>query len=154
MGKEIERKFLVTGDRWKELAEGITCRQGYLSTVKERVVRVRTMGNKGYLTIKGISVGATRSEYEYHIPRQDADEMLRELCEKPLIEKNRYKIEYEGFIWEVDEFFGDNDGLILAEIELAHENQSFEKPAWIGKEVTGDPKYFNSNLIKKPYSRW
>jgi len=112
------------------------------------------MGNKGYLTIKGISFGATRSEYEYHIPRQDADEMLRELCEKPLIEKNRYKIEYESFIWEVDEFFGDNDGLILAEIELTHENQSFEKPPWIGEEVTGDPKYFNSSLIKKPYSRW
>jgi len=154
MGKEIERKFLITGDKWKELAKGVTYRQGYLSTVKERVVRVRTIGNKGYLTIKGITVGATRLEYEYDIPREDADEMLTELCEKPLVEKNRYKIEYEGLIWELDEFFGDNEGLILAEVELTHESQSFEKPGWIGEEVTGDPKYFNSNLTKNPYTKW
>lgn len=153
MAKEIERKFLIKGDNWK-LAKGITYRQGYLSTVKERVVRVRTIGNKGYITIKGITVGATRLEYEYEIPAKDADEMLTELCEKPLIEKNRYKIEYKGLIWEIDEFFGDNDGLTVAEVELKDENQAYEKPEWIGDEVTGDPKYFNSNLTAHPYSKW
>ena len=154
MGKEIERKFLVKNDDWKKLAEGTVYRQGYLSTVKERTVRVRTIGNTGYLTIKGLTIGATRREYEYEISTSDADEMLDELCEKPLIEKKRYKIEFSGLIWEVDEFFGDNKGLVVAEVELSNENQVIRKPLWIGAEVTGDPRYFNSNLTKHPYSKW
>ncbi len=154
MGKEIERKYLVKGDSWKELARGVMYRQGYLSTVKERVVRVRTIDDKGYLTIKGISRGISRLEFEYEIPLEDANKMLDELCERPLIEKARYKIEYGGLVWEVDEFFGDNEGLILAEVELSDENQHIELPDWIGEEVSGDPRYFNSNLIKHPYKEW
>ena len=154
MGIEIERKFLLTGTDWKALAKGTPYRQGYLNSTKERTVRVRTIADKGFLTIKGISVGATRVEYEYEIPRNDADALLNELCEKPLIEKNRYKIVHQGFTWEVDEFFGENDGLVVAEIELESEEQSFEKPEWVGKEVTGDQRYFNSSLIKEPYTQW
>lgn len=154
MGKEIERKFLVQGDEWKKLAKGTTYRQGYLNSTKERTVRVRTIDDKGYLTIKGVTVGATRAEYEYEIPGRDADEMLTNLCEKPLIEKRRYKIPQGSLTWEVDEFLGDNDGLIVAEIELPEEGTAFDKPAWIGREVTGDPKYFNSNLTKNPFKSW
>jgi adenylate cyclase len=112
MGKEIERKFLVIGERWRRLAKGARYRQGYLSTVKERTVRVRTVDHQGTLTVKGISVGATRSEYEYKIPAADADEMIDHLCEKPIIEKNRYKIPLGDVTWEVDEFLGTNQGLI------------------------------------------
>ena len=154
MAKEIERKFLVDGESWRALADGVAYRQGYLSTVKERTVRVRTIGDNGYLTIKGITVGATRSEFEYPIPAGDANQMLDELCEKPIIEKNRYKIPLGEVTWEVDEFFGVNDGLIVAEVELQSEDQSFEKPDWIGEEVTGDPRYFNANLIANPYTTW
>ena len=154
MGKEIERKFLVKNDSFRSLAKGTNYRQGYLNSAKERVVRVRIIDDKGFLTIKGITTGATRLEYEYEVPLKDADAMLNELCEKPLIEKNRYKIDYEGFVWEVDEFLGENQGLICAEVELETEDQSYEKPEWIGEEVTGDPKYFNSNLIHNPYKNW
>lgn len=154
MGIEIERKFLLTSTSWKELAPGTSYRQGYLNSTKERTVRVRTIDDKGFLTIKGLSVGATRIEYEYEIPVADAEHLLDDLCEKPLIEKNRYKITYGGFVWEVDEFFGENKGLIVAEIELESEDQSFDKPEWVGQEVTGDPRYFNSSLIKEPYSQW
>ena len=154
MGKEIERKFLVEGSAWRKLAKGTHYRQGYLSTVKERTVRVRTIDDKGFLTIKGITIGATRAEYEYEIPVGDANAMLDNLCERPFIEKTRYKIEYQGFTWELDEFEGENQGLILAEIELSAEDQNFTLPAWIGEEVTGDPRYFNSNLIKKPFTTW
>ncbi len=154
MGKEIERKFLVQSDEWKKLAKGTTYRQGYLNSMKERTVRVRTIDDKGYLTIKGMTVGATRAEYEYEIPGKEADEMLTNLCEKPLIEKRRYKIPQGNLTWEVDEFLGDNEGLTVAEIELPSEDTAFDKPAWIGKEVTGDPKYFNSNLTKNPYKNW
>ncbi len=154
MGKEIERKFLVKDDTFKTLAQGTSYRQGYLNSQKERVVRVRTIADKGFLTVKGITTGATRVEYEYEIPVKDAEAMLDELCEKPLIEKNRYKIKQGNFIWEVDEFFGENQGLICAEVELEREAQSYDKPEWIGAEVTGDPKYFNSNLIQNPYKNW
>ncbi len=154
MAKEIERKFLVTGEDWRAMAQGTRYRQGYLSTVKERTVRVRTIDDKGFLTVKGVSVGATRSEYEYEIPAADADEMLDDLCEKPIIEKNRYKIPIGDVTWEVDEFLGVNDGLIVAEVELRSEDQSFPKPDWIGDEVTGDPRYFNANLIARPFSTW
>ncbi len=154
MAKEIERKFLVAGEDWRVMAQGTRYRQGYLSTVKERTVRVRTIDDKGFLTVKGVSVGATRSEYEYEIPAADADEMLDDLCEKPIIEKNRYKIPIGDVTWEVDEFLGVNDGLIVAEVELRSEDQSFPKPDWIGDEVTGDPRYFNANLIARPFSTW
>lgn len=154
MGKEIERKYLVKGTEWKKLAKGTSYRQGYLSTVKERTVRVRTIDDKGYLTIKGITVGATRVEYEYEIPAVEADDMLSNLCEKPLIEKNRYKINFSGLVWEVDEFFGDNDGLIVAEVELTSEDQKIDLPAWVGEEVTSDVRYFNSNLTKNPFKNW
>lgn len=154
MAKEIERKFLVKGDVWRSLAEGTKYRQGYLSSAKERVVRVRTINDKGFLTIKGITVGATRSEFEYEIPLEDTDFMLDQLCEQYLIEKNRYKIKLDDLIWEVDEFFGRNDGLIVAEVELTSEDQEFEKPDWIGKEVTADPRYYNSNLVKDPFTEW
>jgi adenylate cyclase len=154
MGIEIERKFLIKDDSWRALAKGTQYRQGYLNSAKERTVRVRTINDKGFLTIKGITTGATRAEYEYEIPHAETVAMLDELCEKPLIEKNRYKIEFEGLIWEVDEFFGENQGLIVAEVELESEDQQFEKPEWTGEEVTGDPKYFNSNLIQNPYLKW
>lgn len=154
MAQEIERKFLVVGDAWRELAPGATYRQGYLSTVKERTVRVRTVGETGYLTIKGITVGATRAEYEYEIPAAEANEMLDNLCERPIIEKTRYKIPCGGLTWEVDEFAGVNQGLIVAEVELDEESQEITLPDWAGDEVTGDPKYFNANLIAKPFSTW
>ncbi|MGB5279336.1 MAG: CYTH domain-containing protein [Gammaproteobacteria bacterium] len=153
MATEIERKFLVSEGPWRQ-ADARTFRQGYLSTDKERTVRVRTIDDKAYLTIKGISVGATRREYEYEIPLQDANELLDNLCERPLIEKQRYTLDHAGLTWEVDVFFGENDGLIIAEVELEHENQAFEKPRWVGKEVTADPRYYNANLISMPYYTW
>lgn len=154
MGKEIERKFLIEeDDGWKRV-ETKAYRQGYLNTTKERTVRVRTIGEKGYLTIKGVTKGATRLEFEYEIAVEDAQQMLDELCERPLIEKTRRKIEYSGFTWEIDEFFGENDGLVIAEIELEDEGQNFDKPSWIKEEVTDDPRYFNANLVKHPYSQW
>ncbi len=152
MAKEIERKFLVKEGSWRN-AKGTLYRQGYLNSVKERVVRVRAIDDKGYLTIKGLTVGASRLEFEYEIPRQDADRLL-DICEKPIIEKTRFKVMAEDFVWEIDEFFGENQGLIVAEIELESENQDFPRPDWIGDEVTGDPRYFNSNLIKNPYKTW
>ncbi len=153
MALEIERKFLVKeGARRNE--KGTKYRQGYLNSDKERTVRVRIIDDKGYLTVKGISRGAVRVEYEYEIPKTEAEAMLDDLCEKPLIEKIRCKIEYKGLIWEVDEFFGENQGLLVAEVELESEDQIFAKPEWIGKEVTEDPKYFNANLIHHPYRNW
>ncbi len=143
-----------SADDWRKLANGTVYRQGYLSTVKERTVRVRTIEDKGYITVKGRAAGATRVEYEYEIPAEDANSMLDDLCERPIIEKKRYVIDYEGLTWEVDEFNGENQGLIVAEVELSDENQSIALPDWIGEEVTGDPKYFNSNLIKHPYNKW
>ncbi len=154
MAKEIERKYLIKGDAWRILAKGTAYRQGYLSTEKERTVRVRTIDDKGFLTIKGITVGATRAEYEYEIPAADANEMLTNLCEKPLVEKNRHKIKIGALTWEIDEFLGVNLGLIVAEVELTDENQRIDLPDWIGQEVTGDPKYFNSNLTKNPFTKW
>ncbi|AFZ22696.1 hypothetical protein Cylst_0336 [Cylindrospermum stagnale PCC 7417] len=154
MAKEIERKFLVKSDSWRRLAEGKVYRQGYISTQKEATVRVRIAGNQGYLTMKGPSVKYSRSEFEYPIPIEDAQEMLDTLCEPPLIEKIRYRVEYGGLIWEIDEFDGVNKGLIIAEVELSDEQQQLELPIWIGEEVSDDPKYFNSNLVKHPFSQW
>jgi adenylate cyclase len=154
MGTEIERKFLVIGEAWRSLAPATHYRQGYLSRVKERTVRVRRAGDKGALTVKGVSVGATRNEYEYEIPPADADEMIDRLCEKPIVEKNRRRIPVGDITWEVDEFLGINEGLVVAEVELHSEDQPFDKPDWIGEEVTGDPKYFNANLVARPFSTW
>ena len=154
MPLEIERKFLVRGEGWRDPAAGIPYRQGYLSTVPERTVRVRLIRDRGYLTVKGIAVGATRAEYESEIPAGEACEMLDNLCERPLIEKTRYRIEYQGLVWEVDEFEGDNAGLIIAEVELDEEHQDIMLPDWVGKEVTGDSRYYNANLIADPYKTW
>ncbi len=154
MGIEIERKFLLKNDVWRDLAEGVYYRQGYLNSARERTVRVRIINEKGFLTIKGIADGATRLEFEYEIPKDECNIMLEDLAEKPVIEKNRYKVDYKGLVWEIDEFFGENRGLIVAELELESEDQKFEIPEWIGEEVTGDPRYFNSNLINHPYTKW
>ena len=154
MGVEIERKFLLAGDAWRALGEPVLLRQGYLSSHHERVVRVRTEGETGTMTIKGPSVGATRGEWEYEIPLADANELLDRLCEQPIIEKYRRRIAFAGNAWEIDEFLGANQGLVVAEIELGSEGQRFEKPDWIGAEVTADARYFNSSLIRLPYSQW
>ena len=153
MGVEIERKFLLAGDGWRALGTAVPMRQGYLSSDKARVVRVRIEGDEAYLTIKSKSTGATRGEWEYPIPVLDAEELLA-LCEQPLVEKARRRIDYAGHVWEVDEFFGVNAGLVVAEIELDAEDAAFDKPEWIGEEVTDDPRYYNSSLIKRPYSSW
>jgi adenylate cyclase len=154
MGTEIERKFLVNDSSWKKSIQAVRCCQGYLCPGSGITVRVRVMADKGYLTIKGKGAGIARREYEYAIPVVDAREMLERLCEKPLIEKNRYTFEHAGMVWEVDEFFGENIGLIVAEVELEREDQMFSLPAWVGREVTGDPKYFNAALARNPYSKW
>ncbi|BAT54753.1 hypothetical protein NOS3756_37260 [Nostoc sp. NIES-3756] len=153
MAKEIERKFLVNGDSWRQLGEGSLYRQGYIAS-QGATVRVRIAGNQGYLTIKGPTVNFSRSEFEYPIPLADAEEMLDTLCDRPLIEKTRYKIEWSGLVWEVDEFAGANQGLIIAEVELTDEAQQVEIPDWIGTEVTGDARYFNSYLVKHPFGEW
>lgn len=153
MGQEIERKFLVIGEAWKSLGQSIAMRQGYLSSDPDRVVRVRVEGNNAALTIKGRSVGALRGEWEYAIPVKDAEEMLA-LCPRPLIEKTRHRITHQGMLWEVDEFHGDNAGLVVAEIELTAEDQVFDMPDWIGEEVTQDARYFNSALLKHPFKDW
>lgn len=159
MAQEIERKFLVKQEGWRTIA-GAHYRQGYLNLDKARTVRVRTVHDlttgeqHGYLTIKGKSVGASRAEYEYKIPIQDATELLDRLCQQPLIEKIRYRIPQGEVIWEVDEFMGENTGLVVAEVELQDVEQAFDKPAWVGSEVTDDPRYFNSSLVKHPFSRW
>ncbi|QIF06236.1 CYTH domain-containing protein [Roseimicrobium sp. ORNL1] len=153
MGQEIERKFLVVGDSWREGAEGTLYRQGYLAKDKERTVRVRVAGTKAYLTIKGCTKGTSRAEYEYEIPLLDAEELL-DLCEGPLVEKTRHKIPHAGHTWEVDVFHGDNEGLIMAEVELKSEDEQVEMPGWAGKEVSDDSRYYNSSLSKKPYKTW
>ncbi len=155
MTKEIERKFLVKNNSWKPKAgQGILFRQGYLNREKERTVRVRLAGDRGFLTIKGLTLGISRPEYEYEIPSKDAEDLLKKLCEKPLVEKVRYRVAFRGVEFEIDEFLGENKGLILAEVELDSEDRSFEKPDWLGKEVSHDPRYYNSNLTKHPFLRW
>jgi CYTH domain-containing protein len=154
MSTEIERKFLLKGTAWKEGATGTFVRQGYLSTDQERTVRVRTIGEEGFLTIKGITRGVSRLEFEYAIPMADANRMFDELCPHPLIEKIRYRIPYGDLVWEVDEFRGENEGLVVAEVELSHEDQEITIPEWIGEEVSGDARYRNSNLSVYPYTEW
>lgn len=152
MGIEIERKFLVRGEGWRQ-GEGLPLSQGYLNRDKDRTVRVRTAGPRGYLTVKGRNVGATRAEFEYEIPLADAQALLA-LCEGPVVQKCRYRVEYAGMVWEIDEFEGENAGLVIAEIELEREDQPFAAPEWLGEDVTQDPRYFNSNLASHPFGRW
>lgn len=154
MGKEIERKFLVSGDGWRLESTGVQFRQGYLPTREGCVVRVRIMDSNAVLTIKGKTEGISRLEFEYPIPTPDAEEMLGLLCERPLIEKTRYTVFHDGWCWEIDEFKGDNAGLLVAEVELANENELIVLPDWIGKEVSDDPRYFNVNLVSNPYCKW
>jgi CYTH domain-containing protein len=154
MAVEIERKFLVKDDRWRSSNKGILYRQGYLSSDKNRVVRVRCAGSQAFLTVKGPNKGARRLEFEYEIPLNDANELLETLCIRPFIEKYRFKIEYANLLWEIDEFIGENAGLVLAEVELAESVQKIELPDWIGAEVTGDAKYYNVSLVAKPFKHW
>jgi CYTH domain-containing protein len=154
MAVEIEKKFLVDTIPHSLLVRGTRMIQGYMITRKEITVRVRLAGDNAWLTIKGKTVNAARKEYEYPVPVDDARQMLDLFCEKPCIEKTRYSIDYNGFEWVVDQFSGANSGLIVAEIELDDIDQHFEKPDWIGQEVTHDPRYYNSNLIKAPFSTW
>ena len=154
MAQEIERKFLVKGD-FKRCCKADRITQGYLSSVPERTVRVRVKGEKGYITIKGIGSesGASRYEWEKEIPVAEVKELLK-ICEPGVIDKTRYEVPMGNFVFEVDEFYGENQGLIVAEIELKSESDKFEKPQWLGQEVTGDVKYYNSMLMKKPYTKW
>jgi len=154
VAKEIERKYQVKLDAWVPQGEGIHFKQGYLNSQKERVVRVRIEGTRAKLTIKGITTGVTRSEFEYSIPVEDAALLLDNLCEQPLIDKHRHKEVHFGKTWEIDVFHGLNEGLVVAEIELASEDEAITLPAWAGQEVSSDPRYFNSNLLKNPYNTW
>ena len=155
MGIEIERKFLVIQEQWEQLEKpvGEFYRQGYLLTDPQKTIRVRQTSDKGFLTIKGISVGATRAEYEYEIPFEEAKELLDQFSIAEL-SKVRFKIAIENHIWEVDVFSGKNEGLIVAEIELKSEDETFDIPNWIDREVTAEEEYYNSNLVTKPYSDW
>jgi adenylate cyclase len=154
MSVEIERKFLVRNDQWRASSDRLSIRQGYLSSHPDRIVRVRIQDTVAMLTIKGRTRGVSRGEWEYPIPMADAQQFLDVLCEKPIIEKIRYRIPFEGLLWEVDEFFGENLGLVVAEIELLSEDQVFVKPDWIGDEVTHDNRYANSNLLRHPFTQW
>lgn len=151
---ETERKFLISSDKWKGTSKGIAYKQGYLSVDPRRTVRVRLEGEKGKLTIKGEKKNGSGDEFEYEIPSDEALYLIEHLCIKPIIEKIRYKINYKGILWEVDEFLGENSGLIIAEIELEFPDQQFEKPSWIGKDVTEDFRYKNASLVKNPYTKW
>lgn len=154
MLQEIERKFLVAGEFKSSATTSMRITQGYLCSVPERTVRVRIMGEKAFITVKGKSSdsGASRFEWEKEITVEEAGKLLA-LCEPGIIDKTRYIVDVEGYIYEVDEFYGDNEGLVLAEIELSSEQQTFVKPEWLGREVTDDPRYYNSMLVKNPYKK-
>jgi len=155
MATEIERKFLVKDDRWRRQADtGVRMRQGYLNGGETSSVRVRTGGGLAHLNIKSATLGVWRREYEYAIPVADAEEMLDHLCQRPLIEKTRYRVEHGGHHWDVDVFEGDNAGLVVAEIELGSEEEPFVKPAWVGDEVSHDARYYNVCLVTHPYKEW
>lgn len=155
MAQEIERKFLVKGEFKKFAAKQTRITQGYLSSVPERTVRVRVKGDKGFITIKGIgnAAGASRYEWEKEIPVTEVNELLK-ICEPGVIDKTRYNVPIGNFTFEVDEFYGENEGLVVAEVELKSESDVFEKPEWLGVEVTGDVKYYNSMLMKNPFTKW
>ncbi|HKJ64515.1 MAG TPA: CYTH domain-containing protein [Desulfopila sp.] len=154
MGLEIERKFTVVGDIWKEGATSELYVQGYLPSNGSSTLRIRQAGERAWITIKGRRDNLSRLEFEYPIPPADALLMLEKLCLTPLIRKRRYRTEYQGFVWEIDEFQGENDGLVIAEIELQSENQAFIRPPWLGREVSGDRRYYNASLSTSPYSTW
>ena len=155
MGVEIERKFLVIDDSWREAASpGMRYRQGYLSTDPSNSIRVRVCGEKAWLNIKSAVVGIARREYEYEIPAADAHEILEDLCVKPLIEKTRFIVAHEGSAWEIDVFEADNSGLVVAEIELESAGDEPTLPAWAGEDVSGDIRYYNQRLVEHPYSQW
>jgi CYTH domain-containing protein len=154
LGIEIERKFLIKSDEWKSLGNRIFYQQGYLLSDKNRTIRIRTIEDKGFITIKGSAKGISRNEFEYEIPVVEARVILETLCDKPFIKKYRTKIQLKDLVWEVDEFLDENDGLVIAEIELKDENQKIDIPNWIGEEVTGDRKYYNSMLTKNPFTKW
>lgn len=155
MAQEIERKFLVKGDFKSEVFKSTRITQGYLSSVPERTVRVRVKGDKGFITIKGIGneSGASRFEWEKEIPVEEVRDLLK-ICEPGVIDKTRYLVKNGEFTFEVDEFYGDNDGLTVAEIELPDEQAQFNRPDWLGEEVTGDVRFYNSMLMKNPYKNW
>ena len=154
MALEIERKYLIDLEKISPLENGIRIKQGYLSTNKDSVVRVRVKNDKAYLTIKGSNSGIARLEFEYEIPLNEANEMLEKLCQKPIIDKTRYIINHENHTWEVDVFYGDNDGLVVTEVELSSEDEAINLPIWIKEEVSHDDRYYNSNLMKHPYKDW
>ena len=154
MAQEIERKFLVKGDVWRTLGTSQYYCQGYIPTQGKQTVRIRIAGEQGYLTLKGPVVGVSRLEFEYPIPVADAQAMLETLCSQPCIEKTRYRIPLGDVVWEVDEFLGDNAGLIVAEVELTTPDQLLTLPDWIGPEVSGKPQYYNSSLVQYPYKDW
>ncbi len=155
MPTEIERKFLVKDMSWKDMADnGTHYSQGYLVGSKHASVRVRIQGEKAFINIKSATMNITRQEYEYEIPLSEATEMLDTLCEKPLIDKVRYHVKNENHVWEVDVFSGDNEGLIVAEIELEHQDEHFARPDWLGDEVSDDTRYYNVCLVKHPYKDW
>ncbi len=155
MGVEIERKFLVRDDSWREASDGGTPMvQGFLSTNRERVVRVRVAGEQGTLTIKGLGQGAARPEFEWAVPVDEAREVLETLGIRPLIEKTRHRVEHRGLTWEIDVFAGRNAGLVVAEVELDQEDQEVPLPLWVGDEVTGDSRYANASLAETPYDTW
>ena len=153
MAVEIERKFLTKDASWREGREGIAYRQGYLCREKGRTVRVRIAGPKAYVTIKGPAEGCSRAEFEYPIPTEDAGQLFA-LCDGPLVEKTRHRVPFGGLVWEVDEFHGENSGLIVAEVELQSPDQDVPLPPWVGAEVTGDRRYDNSSLSVRPFSSW
>jgi len=155
MATEIERKFLVTSDDWRDTADsGTRFRQGYLIGAEKASVRIRIEGEKANINIKSATLGVRRQEYEYEIPLAEAEEMLDTLCEQPQIEKIRYHVPVGAHTWEVDVFAGDNEGLIVAEVELADEEESFEQPLWLGREVSDDTRYYNVCLTRYPYKDW
>jgi adenylate cyclase len=153
MTTEIERKYLVTGEGWRDEAAGIRMAQGYLCMDPDRTVRVRLAGDSAWLTLKGRSQGITRAEFEYPIPPDDARELLA-LCLPSVIEKTRHRVEWGGRLWEVDVFHGANEGLIVAEVELADESVNPERPPWVGEEVSADPRFYNSALAVAPFQDW
>lgn len=154
MGVEIECKFLIDKTKLPTLKNGYAIKQGYIQTADHTAVRIRIRDKEAFLTIKGKCRGASRLEFEYPIPLSDAEEMLTNLCQSSLIEKTRYLVEHEGHTWEIDVFDGSNKGLIVAEIELESEDEDFSLPEWVSEEVTQDTRYFNSNLIERPYTHW
>jgi len=154
MGTEIERKFLVSSEGWREGPPGLRCRQGYLLARPDCTIRVRVMGDQGYLTIKGPPQGLARPEYEYPLPVVEANELLDSFCPTLRVEKCRHLREHAGHTWEVDEFLGENAGLVMAEVELERPDEPVQFPAWIGVEVSGDPRYQNASLAKRPYRDW